>query len=182
MPDRRQGFYTMTASDRCTVVRLKSTWLALAIAMLTCAPAYADVTSETPVLESLQRLAQAWNASNADAWASEYWPEGELINIRGDILSGPSQVREQTAKILAGPFKGSHFAFIVRNIRYIGNNVAIADTDILVTGFPGLPLGISTPNPGELRTRMKHVYERRHRIWRVIASQNTLVTSDPSTR
>jgi uncharacterized protein (TIGR02246 family) len=158
--------------------RVMGVRLALAIAMLIGALAHANGTGETAVRESIQRLADAWNTSNAAAWAREYWPEGELINIRGDVLSGPSSVRDQTAKILAGPFKGSHFTFVVRNLRYIGADVVIADTDILVTGYQGLPPGIAATSRGELRTRMKHIYERRKAQWRIIASQNTLVVFD----
>jgi uncharacterized protein (TIGR02246 family) len=147
----------------------------LATAMLIGTLANANGTEETAVPESMQRLADAWNNANAAAWAREYWPEGELINIRGDVLSDPAAVRDQTAKILAGPFKGSHFTFVVRNLRHIGPDCVIADTDILVTGYQGLPPGIAATSPGELRTRMKHIYERRHGQWRIIASQNTLV-------
>jgi uncharacterized protein (TIGR02246 family) len=158
-----------------TVARVMGAWLALG--MLASAPGYAESAADTAVRQSLERLAEAWNTAHAEAWATEYWPEGELINIRGDVLSGPSRVRDQTAKILAGPFKGSTFTYFVRNLRHISRDVVIADTDILVTGFQGLPPGIAATSPGELRTRMKHVYERRHRSWRIIASQNTIVIS-----
>jgi uncharacterized protein (TIGR02246 family) len=161
-----------------TIARMLGAWLASG--MLISAPGYAETTAGTAVRESMQRLGDAWNASNAEAWSNEYWPDGELINIRGDVLSGPSQIRDQTAKILAGPFKGSHFAFTVRNMRTIGSDVVIADTDILVTGFRGLPPGITASGSGELRTRMKYVYERRDGSWRIIASQNTMVVSSVS--
>lgn len=152
--------------------------LSLALAMTIGAHAWAVDSAETAVRASMQRLEDAWNTSNAEAWAGEYWPEGELINIRGDVLSGSSPVRDQTAKILAGPFKGSRFKYAVRNLRYIGADVVIADTDILVTGYPGLPPGIAATSTGQLRTRMKHIYERRQGRWHIIASQNTLVASD----
>ena len=158
------------------LARVMGAWLALG--MLASAPGYAGNAADTAVRQSLERLAEAWNTSKAEAWATQYWPEGELINIRGDVLSGPSQVRDQTAKILAGPFKGSTFTYVVRNLRYISREVVIADTDVLVTGFQGLPPGIAATSPGELRTRMKHVYERRHGSWRIIASQNTMVISN----
>jgi hypothetical protein len=91
-------------------VALMGAWLALGT--LASAPGYADNAADTAVRQSLERLAEAWNTSKAEAWATEYWPEGELINIRGDVLSGPSQVRDQTAKILAGPFRGSNFTYV----------------------------------------------------------------------
>jgi uncharacterized protein (TIGR02246 family) len=158
-----------------TATSLNGALLAIALALLGSAPGFANSAADSAVRQSLKRLAEAWNTSRAAAWADEYWPEGELINIRGDVLLGPAQVRDQTAKILAGPFKDSHFTYTLRSLRYIGSDVAIADMDILVAGFQGLPPGITVTSPGELRTRMKHVYERRGELWRIIASQNTAI-------
>jgi hypothetical protein len=67
----------------------------------------------------------------------------------------------------------------VRRIRFVGAAAAIVDTDITVTGFRGLP-GISPTRPNELLTRMKHIYERRHGKWRIVASQNTAVVPPPT--
>lgn len=103
------------------------------------------------------------------------WPDGELINILGAVLVGSGGVREQTKRILAGPFGGSRFTFTIRKVRSIGTEAMIVDTDIAVTGFRALPPGIAPTRPGELLTRMKHVYLRRHGQWRIIASQNTAV-------
>ena len=50
-----------------------------------------------------------------------------------------------------------------------------------MTGFQGLP-GISPTRPNELVTRMRHIYEQRHGMWRILASQNTAVAPAPSKR
>jgi uncharacterized protein (TIGR02246 family) len=142
------------------------------------ARAYAAPPDESGIRTSLERLAAGWNAPNADAWGKEYWPEGELINVLGLLYASPAEIRDRTAEILAGPFLGSHFAFTVRRIRFIGADAAIVDTDITVTGFHGLP-GISATQQNELATRMKHVYERRQGEWRIVASQNTAVVHPP---
>ena len=141
--------------------------------------AYAAPPDDSGIRASLNRLADGWNAPNADLWAKEYWPEGELINVLGLIYASPVEIRDRTAQILAGPFHGSHFAFAVRRIRFIGAATAIVDTDITVTGFQGLP-GIAATRPHELVTRMKHIYERRHGEWRIVASQNTAVAPLPA--
>ena len=138
------------------------------------ATARAEHTDEREIRASLDRLAQAWNSANADEWAKEYWSDGELINILGVLYSGPTNIGARTAEILAGPFHGSHFGFAVRSIRFIGADSVVADTDITITDFRGLP-GIQPTRPGELVSRMKHVYARRQGIWRIAASQNTAV-------
>lgn len=141
------------------------------------APGYADEAAEKPLRQSLDHLAQAWNTADAQMWANEYWPEGELINILGGIMPNPAAIRERHAAVLAGPFKGSHFESTVRRILFLGPDVAIVDTDIRVTQFHALPPGAVATSPGLLLTRMKHVYQRRDGVWRIAASQNTAVTS-----
>jgi uncharacterized protein (TIGR02246 family) len=133
---------------------------------------------EVEVRASLERLALAWNTPDAAAWAREYWPEGELVNILGTVLPGAASVRDRTAEILAGPFRGSRFDYAIRSIRFIGHDVAIIDTDITISGYRGVA-AIAPTSPGELLTRMKHVYERRHGSWRIVASQNTAVSPAP---
>jgi uncharacterized protein (TIGR02246 family) len=140
--------------------------------------AHAGHANESGIRASLERLAYGWNTPDAEAWAKEYWADGELINVLGAIYITPAEIRDRTAEILVGPFRGSHFDFAIRRIRFIGTNAAVVDTDITVTGFHRLP-GISPTKPNELVTRMKHIYERRHGIWRIVASQNTAVAPAP---
>jgi uncharacterized protein (TIGR02246 family) len=149
----------------------------LVCAFLGAPSAHAEPAAGRVVRDSVERLAQAWNASDANRWAAEYWSDGELINILGMVLAGSDQVRDRTADILIGPFRGSHFAFVVRSIRFVGPDAVIVDTDITITGFRGLPPGIEATRPGELLTRMKHVYERRRGDWRIVTSQNTAVAT-----
>ena len=154
--------------------------ISLVCALFSSAPSNAEPAAGPIVRASAERIAQAWNSSDANRWAAEYWPDGELINILGMVLPGADTVRGRTAEILAGPFKGSHFAYTIRSVRFIGANAIVLDTDISITGFRSLPPGTQATQPGELRTRMKHVYERRHGSWRIVASQNTAVVPTPS--
>jgi uncharacterized protein (TIGR02246 family) len=135
--------------------------------------------AERPIRQSLERLAQAWNTADAEMWANEYGPHGELVNILGGIMSNRVAIRDRHAEILAGPFKGSHFESTVRRIQFLGEDVAIVDTDIRVTQFHALPPGAVATSPGVLLTRMKHVYQRHEGVWRIAASQNTSVLPGP---
>jgi uncharacterized protein (TIGR02246 family) len=147
----------------------------LALLSVVSVPTRADRPDERLLRESVARLEQAWNMSNAELWAAEYWPDGELINILGAVLPNAAEVRARTAQILAGPFHGSRFASTVRSIRFVGTDAAVVDIDIRVTHFRALPPGTVPTEPGVLLTRMKHVFERRSGRWRIVASQNTAV-------
>ena len=103
--------------------------------------ASADASAERPIRQSIDRLAQAWTAADDAKWAAEYWPEGELVNILGDIMPNAAAVRDRTAQILAGPFKGSYFESSVRRIQLLGVDVAVVDTDIRLTNFRALQPG-----------------------------------------
>lgn len=147
--------------------------------MLACGtlPCRASEASEKPLRQSLERLERSWNSGDGALWAAEYWPEGELINILGGIMPDAGAVRDRTNEILAGPFKGTHFASEVRRIVFLADDIALVDTDIRVTGLHALPPGAVATSPGTLETRMKHVYQRRAGIWRIVASQNTAVAA-----
>lgn len=146
-----------------------------ACAMLLANIGHASPAAERPLRQSLERLEQAWNTDDAAMWAGEYWPDGELVNILGGILPNPTAIRDRTAMILAGPFKGSHFESTVRRIRFLGADVAVVDIDIRVTKFHALPPGAVASEPGVLLTRMKHVYQHRAGVWKISLSQNTAV-------
>ena len=107
--------------------------------------------------------------------AAEFWADGEQVNILGGILPNAGVIRDRHAEILAGPFKGSQYAYEVRRIVSLGIDVAMVDTDVRVTNFRALPPGAMATSPGVLLTRMKHVYQRREGVWRISASQNTAV-------
>ncbi len=131
--------------------------------------------SDAIVRDSLARLATAWNAGDGDAWAAEYWPDGSLVNILGVVFADAGAVGAVTNKILAGPFKGSNFAYSIRRMRSIGTDAAIAEVDVSITNFHALPPGAVATSPGLLLTRFTHVYANRAGLWHIEASHNTAV-------
>ena len=135
----------------------------------------AQEPSDAPLRASVQRLAGAWNAGNGDTWAAEFWPDGSLVNILGVVFPNAAAVGAVTNRILAGPFKGSTFAPVVRRVRFVGTSAAIVDADISVTNFRALPPGAVATSPGLLLTRFTYVYELRAGVWKIEAAQNTAV-------
>jgi uncharacterized protein (TIGR02246 family) len=135
---------------------------------------------DRPLLESLERLALAWNAGDAVGWAAEFWPDGEQVNIVGHILPNANVIRDRHAEIFAGPFKGSRFDYELRRMQFLSAAIVVVDCNLRVTNFHGLPRGTVATSPGVLLTRMKQVYERRNGMWRIATAQNTAVLPDPN--
>ncbi|MEO8010678.1 MAG: SgcJ/EcaC family oxidoreductase [Dokdonella sp.] len=133
--------------------------------------------SEAQLQASLERLARAWNAGDAAGWAAEFWPDGEQVNILGDILPSADVIRDRHAEVFAGPFKNSHYECEQRRVLFLGSDFAIVDSTIRVTNFRGLPPATVATSPGVLLTRMKQLYERRNGLWRIASAQNTAVIS-----
>ena len=162
---------------------------ALAAALVVCiagaAPAGAQATSRAhaatdsmSIVRVLAGLDSAWQAGNAARWVAHYAPDAEFagfINISGLRMSDPGTLQARLAQIFGGIFRGSRHVGTLRQLRFVNADVAIADEDIEITGFTGLPPGISPTAPGVLRTRMRHVLVRRAGEWLIVASQNTAV-------
>jgi uncharacterized protein (TIGR02246 family) len=117
----------------------------------------------TRIVASLDR---AWNAGDGWAFAAEYWPDAEFVNIFGMIMDGQKNIAERHVQVFEGPFKGTRMNTDIRRIRMLAPNVIIADTVMNSTG--GQLLGSRTA-----QTRLKHVLEKRNGVWRIVASQNT---------
>jgi uncharacterized protein (TIGR02246 family) len=130
------------------------------------------------IVAVLAGLDSAWHAGDAGRWVAYYAPPSEFagfINISGTRMNDPGTFRARLAQIFGGIFRGSRHVGTLRQLRFLGSDVAVADEDIEITGFAGLPAGISPTAPGVLRTRMRHVLVRRAARWVIVASQNTAV-------
>jgi uncharacterized protein (TIGR02246 family) len=164
------------------MIRKEILSLALPLAMVACSssgaaaprPAAAAPPNDQPLRDAVTRLAAAWNAGDGDAWGVEYWPDGSLTNILGDVFPTAQAVAAVTNTILAGPFKGSTFTPVIRRVRFIGTDAAIVETDVSVTNFRALPPGAVATQPGLLLTRLTHVFKK-NGVWKIEASQNTAV-------
>lgn len=126
----------------------------------------------------LAGLDSAWHAGDADRWVAAYAPAPDFlgfINISGTRMADRDLLRSRLAQIFTGIFRGSRHVGTLHQLRFLGDDVAVADEDIEITQFTGLPAGIAPTAPGVLRTRMRHVLQRRTGRWLIVASQNTAV-------
>ena len=124
-----------------------------AVLFLCGALAFADTPDKAALSAAnamVQRFADSWNHADGVAYGENYWPEAELVDPSGAIVSGKTAIVQEHVDLWAGPFKGSHVAAKVRRVQMLGANYMIVDFDVQLSGFAKAPPGAP---PGNSRTR-----------------------------
>jgi uncharacterized protein (TIGR02246 family) len=125
----------------------------------------------------VQRFADSWNRADGVAYGENYWPEAELVNPSGAIVSGKAAIIQEHVDLWAGPFRGSHVVGKVRRVQMLGANYMIVDFDVQLSGFTKAPPG-APPGTTSLNAHLKHVMEKRGGAWKVLSAQNTMVAAN----
>ena len=125
----------------------------------------------------VDRFVDSWNRADGAAYAQNYWPEAELVDPVGRILSGRTAIVQEHIEMWGGAFKGSHISGRVRRIQRLGSKYMVVDFDAEVSGVRELPPG-SPAGANTLRSHLKHVMEKRSGLWKVLSAQNTFIAAN----
>jgi uncharacterized protein (TIGR02246 family) len=71
-----------------------------------------------------RRLLDAWNKQDADAMASCFDAEGEMIGFDGSQAKGPSEIAEHLKPVFAD-HETANFVAKVRNVRELSPNITL---------------------------------------------------------
>jgi len=123
----------------------------------------------------VNRFVDSWNRADGAAYGDNYWSEAELVDPSGVISDGRAAIVQEHVDLWTGIFKGSHIAGKVRRIRMLGSNHMMVDFDAELSGVRHLPPGSPSDSTGVLRNHLKHILEKRHGVWKVLAAQNTFI-------
>jgi uncharacterized protein (TIGR02246 family) len=121
------------------------------------------------------RFVDSWNRADGPAYGENYWPDAELVDPSGVISRGQAAIVQEHVELWANIFKGSHIAGKVRRIRMLGPTFMMVDFDAGLSGVRQLPPGSPADAAGVLHNHLKHILERRHGVWKVLAAQNTFI-------
>ena len=117
----------------------------------------------------VNNMMQAWRDHDGHAYAAEFWPDAEFVNIFGAVMKDQEEIATLHDRIMKGPLKERQPQMTIRRIRRLAPNVIIVDcTD---TDASKATQGV---------TRMKLILEMRGDVWHIVAGQNTGVRSPPS--
>lgn len=133
----------------------------------------------TPVLDILDRLAAAWNAGDAAAYAAEFTADATYVAFNGQVMAGRAAIENTHRWLFDGPLRGSRMTSMsedaspatVRSLR-----PAIAH---VVTTAVVLPTGQSTVT-ADRESVVSLVVLDQGDAWRIAAFHNTR-RHDPAT-
>ncbi|MER5757155.1 SgcJ/EcaC family oxidoreductase [Streptomyces sp. NPDC002088] len=121
---------------------------------------------ETAIRNVLQRVYEAWNANDADAFVAEYTEDASAI-LPGSYRKSREEIRESMKAGFSTYLKGSTTTDKVRDIRFLSDDAAvvISETGIL---FPG-----ETEVPEDRVVIASWVLTRQGGKWLLAAYQNS---------
>ena len=153
----------------------------LSVVLFFCASACAQSTqtklvtdkeAQAAAEQTIHRFVDSWNRADGAAYGENYWPDAELVNPSGQIVSGRDAIAKEHVDLWNSIFKGGHMEAKLRRVRRLDASHIIVDFDPVLSD-------IAHPPPGAkgntIRTHLKHILEKRHGEWKVVAAQNTFI-------
>jgi len=137
--------------------------------------AASDAEAKVAADATVRSFVDSWNRADGAAYGENYWPDAELVNPSGAIVDGRAAIALEHVDLWAGIFKGSRMAAKVRRVRRLDPNHIIVDFDTELAGVRELPPGSQNLGNNVLRTRLKHILEKRNGQWKVLSAQNTFI-------
>jgi uncharacterized protein (TIGR02246 family) len=124
------------------------------------------------------RFVDSWNRADGVAYGEGYWDDAELVDPTGAIWNGRAAIAQMHVDLWAVQFRNSNVSARVRNVRRLGADHLVVDLDLTLRGATGVPPGAQFDSQRAIRTRLKHLVERRAATWKVVSAQNTFVNCE----
>jgi uncharacterized protein (TIGR02246 family) len=134
--------------------------------------------AEDAIREIIAQQVSAWNRGDAEGYGAASRAELGFTNILGMRWDTREAFITRHAEMFAGPFSGSTLAVTIERLGAPSTDVILAELRTTLTGFRGLPPGI-TAVAGVLTTRMLQVFVRERDGWYIAAFHNTAVLPAP---
>ena len=125
-----------------------------------------DETRESEIQDVVERLVAAWRAGDGSAWAEEFTDDADFTVWFGLRLKGREKIAFGHQMIFDNFYADTTFEMTVRNIRFLGDDVAIA----LLAGSV-VRNGESVPEEPDAVPMA--VLKRQENAWKIVAFQNT---------
>lgn len=125
--------------------------------------------------ELLERRVSSWAEGDASAYAGIFAEDADFVNPLGGIISGRAAIEATHQFLFGGPFAGSIESAEIRRIVALTGTLAIVDLNISLSGYVGLPPGLSETTPGVVSTRARWVVQKQGNQWVILAQQLTSI-------
>jgi uncharacterized protein (TIGR02246 family) len=93
---------------------------------------------EQAIRAVLARFFEGWNAHDADKMVSAYAEDIDHIDVFGEWHKGREAIRDELARLHAGPLSHSEKQYTVEKIRFLKPDIAVIQVSMRGTGGPNL--------------------------------------------
>src|SRR5436190_14047317 len=121
---------------------------------------------ETEARRIVAALEAAWNAGDPTAFAAEFAPDADFVNVRGDHASGREAIAHGHAHIWNTIYAGSTVRYSVTHVREIAPGVGLVHVDALLR----VPTG---PAAGDTGAIPSLVLVHGREGWKIASFHNT---------
>jgi uncharacterized protein (TIGR02246 family) len=105
----------------------------------------------------------AWNAADLKALSAPFTQDATIVDPFGVVNSGRAEIERLFATLLSGGARGSTHASTILGVRFVTDDVALADGEAVIEGLTS-PDGTSMP---PIVHRFTDVLVRGHAGWRI---------------
>ena len=117
----------------------------MTLAVVLCAGAQANPHNQTgspneeqAIRAVLARFFEGWNTHDADKMVSVYAEDIDHIDVFGEWHKGRKTMRDELARLHAGPLSHSEKQYTVEKIRFLKPDIAVVQVSTRGTGGPNL--------------------------------------------
>ncbi|RDC66251.1 SgcJ/EcaC family oxidoreductase [Adhaeribacter pallidiroseus] len=143
---------------------------------LLLAPALAaqHIADSLAILAILQEEVTSWNNGDAPAYAKYFSEHGTFTNIRGMYFTGYKQFFDRHVDLFQGIFSKTVLQQEIISLRFLGSDVAIAETLTWISKFSptNVPQGVPVDSLGRIYTRLLQVFQKEAGDWMIVAYHN----------
>ncbi len=115
----------------------------------------------------LDRLEEAWDRGDGEAFAAPFAPDADFVNVRGELVAGP-EIGPAHDRLFAGPYAGSTVRYRLVRTRPVTAGAVLAH----VRGSLRVPAG---PAAGSREALASLLLTAGPDGWRISAFHNTYV-------
>src|SRR5215831_18728348 len=120
-----------------------------------------DRADEQVIQEILQQIERAWNHYDSVSLAAVFAEDANFIHIFGGQLDGRAAIEAAHQVIFDTLYKGSHAGFMLRSIRFLRPDVAVA--------FCRAQVKFTQNNePREIETRPTLIVVKEQQKWQIV--------------
>ena len=132
------------------------------------------MTADQQVIQGiLQHLESAWNRHDSAGFAAVFAEDANFIHIFGGQLDGRVAIEAAHRNIFATIYRGSQASFVLRSMRFLRSDVAVAFARAQVKFQEG-------DEAREIETRPTMILVKEQDRWQIVAFQNTKVSEVPA--